>query len=251
MILVVLGGLAGVAGLVAARWGRVKDGGAMCDALAVGVLVGLLVGLVPRLTGSATVVLVRQAAALPAGEVRSLAASIGPILIQNLAAALVIGAYILALRQKRKAPAPIFALALGAYALADGMASAAGSLPLTGALTLGLVGGLALGHLGQGLALGGAFGTQSGGLAWLGSAALLGGLLNSAGAIAAQKLGFGWANVVAVPLLACAVALLVVLTATIVGPGLGSNVKRLPVGGFLGGLGLTLVAARVVGSSLL
>jgi hypothetical protein len=63
----------------------------------------------------------------------------------------------------------------------------------------------------------------------------------------ARQLTFEQANVITVPALACAVGLLVVSIATILGPGLGTNLRRLPVSGFAAGLGLTLLAARLLG----
>jgi hypothetical protein len=229
---------------------RIHRGRQQQDAIAAGVLVGLLVGLVPRLTASASVVLARLVPGVEPVEVRSLAASIGPVVIQNLAAALVIGVYIASLRAQRarvraeaaeQRTAPLFAVALGVYALADGIAPVAGSLPLM-TITVGLV----VNHICRGLALGAGFNAQSDGLSWLGSVALLGGLVGGLGASAARQLAFEQANVIAVPVLACAVGLLVVSIATILGPGLGTNLRRLPLSGFAAGLGLTLLAARLL-----
>jgi hypothetical protein len=253
-IVVVLAGFAALAGLVAARFGCAQlSCRPICNAIAVGVLVGFLVGVVPLLTGSASVVLAQLTPALQSGDVRSLAASIGPLVIQNLAAALVIGVYLGALRAQRgcategneRRTAPLFALALGVYALADGMAGASSSLPPTSPLTLKVIGGLALGNVCRGLALSGGFATRGDGFGWLVSAALLGGLLNGLGAGLARQLGFAQANTIGVPVLACAVGLLVVSIATILGPGLGRNSRRLPVPAFVAGLLLTLVAARL------
>jgi hypothetical protein len=258
-IVVLLAGLAGLAGLVAARiWRRRIHHRLICDAIAAGVLVGLLVGIVARLTGIASVVLARSVPGLQPAELRSLAASIGPLVIQNLTAALVIGVYIVSLRSQRgrvesqaaeQRMAPLFALALGVYALADGMAVAASGLPLTTPLSLNLLAGLALGHICRGLALGGGFATRGDGFGWLGAAALLGGLLGGLGGSMARQLGFEQATVIGVPVLACAVGLLVRLIAAILGPGLGNNLRRLPVPAFVAGLALTLVAARLPGSS--
>lgn len=256
-IIVLIAGIAGLAGLIGVRVGHGRRScGPICNATAAGVLVGLLVGGVPRLTASATVVLAQVTPALQPPEVRSLAASVGPLVIQNLAAALVIGVYIGALRSQRgreaseaggRSTAPLFALALGVFALADGMAGAASRLPLTTPLTPWEIGGLALAHLCRGIALGGAFATRSDGFGWLASAALLGGLLSGLGGSLARQLGFDQANMLGVPVLGGAVGLLVWSVATI----LGSNVRQLPVAGFLAGLGLTLVAARLPGSGLL
>jgi hypothetical protein len=261
LLTVVLAALAGLAGLLAARAGRgrIQGGQSIGDAFAAGVLVGLLVDLVPRLIGGASILLARLMPALQPAELRSVAASLGPLVIQNLAAALVIGVYIVSLRAQRaqrrdseageQRTAPLFALALAVCALADGMAAAGSSLPLTAPLTFGLVGGLALGYAGRGVALASGFGTLGEGFGWLALAAVLGGLVNSLGASLARMLGFEQATAIAVPALACAVVLLVVSVATILGPGLGSNLRRLPVPGFLAGLGLTLVAARLMGAN--
>ncbi len=254
-IVILIAGIAGLAGLVAARLGHEHMAyGPICNAIAVGALVGLLVGVVPLLTGSATVLLTQITPALQPTEARSLAASIGPLVIQNLAAALVIGVYIGALRAQRgrarsDAPQrhtpPLFALALGVYGVADGIAGAASSLPLTTPLISGQIGGLVLAHVCRGLALSGAFATRTDGLGWLASVALLGGLLNGLGAELGRQLGFAQANTLGVPVLAGAVGLLVASIATILGPGLGSNARRLPVPAFVAGLVLTLVAARL------
>jgi hypothetical protein len=258
LIVVLLAGLAGMVGLVATCIARRRVyAGSYCDAIAVGVLVGLLVGTVPRLIGSATVVLARFAPGLQPVGLRSLAASIGPLVIQNLAAALVIGIYIISLRSQRRSVgphaaersiAPLFAVALGVDAVADGLAAAASSLPLTGSLPFTMLAGVALGHLCRGLALGGGLAAQSAGFGWLGTTALLGGLLGSLGGSLGRQLGFDQAALVAVPVMAGAVGLLVVLIAMTLGPGLGSNLKinRLPAAGFLGGLGATLVAAHLL-----
>jgi hypothetical protein len=224
----------------------------MVDALATGVLVGLLVGMVPRLTGSATVVLARLLPSLQP-ELRSQVSTIGPVIIQNLAAALVIGVYLGSMWFQRTLQAPhaeyvqparVFALALGVYALADGLATGSSSLPLT--LSVELVGGVVLAHICRGLALGGA---SSSGFRWLVAAALLGGPLGLAGRTLALRLGFETSSVLAVLVLVGAVGLLVLLIGHLVGPGLGSGLRRLPVAGFLAGLVLTLGSARLLGSN--
>jgi hypothetical protein len=246
-IVVVLAALAAFAGLVASRTARGRLGNGYSDAIATGVLVGLLVGAVPRLIGTASVLLARSLPALPPGEVRSLAASIGPLVIQNLAAALVIVVYLVTLRSPRRPRQ--FALALSTFALADAMAAAPSSLPAP--LTLALASAVLLGHLCRGLALGGGLAMRGYGFRWLAAAALLGGLLGSLGAALARQLGFEQATTIAVPLLAAATGLLVQSIATILGPGLGpgSSVRQLPLPGFLAGLALTLVANRLVATS--
>jgi hypothetical protein len=258
--IIVLAGLAGLAGLLAAclARARIRGGDAICDAIAAGVLVGLLVGLVPRLTGAGSILLARSLPVVQPAEARGLAASIGPLVIQNLAAALVIGAYLVALRSQRgrahaetaeQRTAPLFASALGVHALADGLAGAAGSMPVPTPLTFGLVAGVVLGHLCRGVALGSGNAARGYDFSWLVFAAVLGGLLNSLGASMGRQLGFDLTTLIAVPVAACAVVLLVVSVAMMLGPGLGSNLRRLPAPGFLAGLGLTLIAARLLGSS--
>jgi hypothetical protein len=251
-IILVVASLAGVVGLLAAGLWRGRAGGPMVDALATGVLVGLLVGMVPRLTSSAMVVLARLLSGLQP-ELRSQAGTIGPVIIQNLATALVIGVYLVSmwLQRRRQAPpaehlqsASVFALTLGVYALANGLATGSGSLPLT--LSTEVVGGVVLAHICRGLALGGA---SSGALPWLVAAAVLGGPLGFLGTNLARGLGFETASLLAVPVLVGAVGLVVLLIAHLVGPGLGSGLRRLPVTGFLAGLGLTLLSARLIGSN--
>jgi len=141
-------------------------------------------------------------------------------------------------------PARFFALALGVYALANGLATGSSSLPLT--LSVELIGGVVLAHICRGLALGGA---SSGAFLWLVVAAVLGGPLGFLGSNLARGLGFETASLLAVLMLVGAVGLLVLLIAHLVGPGLGSGLRRLPVTGFLAGLGLTLVSARLIGSN--
>jgi hypothetical protein len=260
LILVALASLAGLAGLLIARLGRGRlSHRPIVNALAAGVLVGLLVALVQRLTAGATLLLARLIPGSESAELRSLAASLGPVVIQNVIAALVISVYLLCLmRQRARAKsggsepraAPVFALALGVYALSDGMATASSSLSLTSGLTLELLGGVALAHICRGLAAAGAFAARGDGFGWLGSAVLLGGPLGLLGMSMGRQLGVELANTVAVPLLASGVALLVVSIATILGPGLGNSLRRLPVGAFVAGLGLALAAARLTGSSL-
>jgi hypothetical protein len=258
--IVALAGGAGLAGLLAARLGRgrIRGGHAIDDAIAAGVLVGLLVGLVPRLIGAGSVQLARSLPAVQPVEARNLAASIGPLVIQNLAAALVIVTYVVALRSQRgrarvdaaeQRTARLFASAVGLSALADGVAGAAGSMPLPTPLTFELATGVVLGYLCRGLALGQGSAAWRYDVGWLVFAAGLGGLLNSLGASMGRQLGFELTTLIAVPLLAGAIVLLVRSVALILGPGLGSNLRRLPAPAFLAGLGLTLVAARWLGSS--
>ncbi len=247
-IVILVPGVAGVLGLLAARAGRGRAGGAMIEALATGVLVGLLVGLVPRLTGSLTVVLAQLLPSVQP-EVRSQVGSIGPVIIQNLVAALVIGVYLVSMWAQRRRTAPhaehllparVFAVALMVYALADGLATGASSLSIT--LSPELLGGIVLAHVCRGLALGAA---SSGGIVWLLAAAVLGGPLDFLARSVARALGFETASLVAALVSAGAVGLLVLLIAQLVGPGLGSGLRRLPLTGFVAGLALSLLSARL------
>jgi hypothetical protein len=249
---VLVAGLAGVAGLVAARFWRGRAGGPMVDAVAVGVLIGLLIAAVPRLTGSAMVVLARVLPGLQP-DLRSQASTIGPVLIQNLAAALVIGTYLTSIwwQRRRHAPHPehlqpagLFALGLGLYAVADGLSTGSSSVRL--AISLELLAGGAITYGGRGLAVSGA---TSGGFVWPVLAAVLGGGLTVVGRTLARGVGFDAISAVAVLVWAGSVALLVVLIALLVGPGLGGGARRLPVAGFIAGLGLILASVRLIGSS--
>jgi hypothetical protein len=249
---VLVAGLAGVAGLVAARFWRARAGGPMVDAVAAGVLVGLLIAAVPRLTGSAMVVLARVLPGLQP-DVRSQASTVGPVLIQNLVAALVIGTYLTTIwwQRRRHAPHPehvqpagLFAFGLGLYAVAEGLSSGSNSVRLTIGLEL-LAGGV-IAYIGRGLALSGA---SSGGFVWLVIAAVLGAPLTVLGRALARGVGFEMISPVAVLVWVSSVALLVLLIALLVGPGLGGGARRLPVAGFLAGLGLVVASARLIGSN--
>jgi hypothetical protein len=237
-----LASVAQVAGLVLARVGRGRMGAPMLDAFAVGVLVGLLIPLVAKLISTSNVLLARTLLMLEP-DARAATSSVGPIVIQNLAAGLVIVTYILALRSQRGTErprsAPLFALGFGTYAVAEGMAAAAGTLPATASLTLALV------HVCRGVALAGAPAQYAHAPRWLVAVALLAGPLGLVSLSLARGLGFDAATVVVVPLLGCAVALLVFL----IGQLTGNRMRQLPPVGFIAGLGLTLAAARLVGSS--
>lgn len=239
-----LASAAQIAALVLARVGRGRVGAPAIDALALGVLVALLIPAVARLISASDVLLARSVAIVDPAA-RGTISSAGPIVVQNLAAALVIVSYVIVLRAQRRADrprsAPLFALGLSSYALAEGMSSGGSLSSVSWLAALGL----AVMHVCRGLALAGAPAQYSRALGWLLAAALFAGPLEYIGASIARALGFDAATSIAVPLLVAVVTLLVVL----IGQLTGNRMRQLPPGGFLAGLALTLVSARLIGSS--
>src|SRR5207302_1427511 len=96
------------------------------EALAIGIVLAVLVDLVPRLTGNAAVGLALLVRAIDAPDLRGQLAANGPVVIQNVATALLFGAFMVSLRFKLRShrdlelDAVLWFGALALAALADG-----------------------------------------------------------------------------------------------------------------------------------
>jgi hypothetical protein len=186
LVLVILTSLVSVAATFGARAAPLRRD--VMDALAVGIVLALVVDLVPRLTGSAMVVLGSVVRDFPVAAWRTPVASAGPVLIQTITPGLLVGGYVLTLRARRVdrhaggADGVLCGIGLSSYAFADALTAASSGWLLAGPLTGGLVLSLALVYASRGFALGSGF--DSAGSAWVMFITAL--LSGSAGALMAS-----------------------------------------------------------------
>ncbi len=259
LIRVGLATLASVVATLAARELRVRP--EKLDAFAVGVVLGLLVDLVPRLTGKAMVILGSLIRDLSVSDWRGPVATNGPVVIQNVVTGLLFGVYLLSLRSRRAVDGPrqdgrsrdvvVWSIALGVYAVADGLGTP-NTAWLSGPLTGGLLAGLALVQISRGVALGSAFAGSGVGARWVVLAALLSGPAALLGGALGRGLTFERASWLALLLLGVAATLLVLLLGRRLAadPSKGAS-STLPVKSFLIGACLSLASTRLLAANLL
>jgi hypothetical protein len=249
--------LATLVGLVASVLANRRAGARLVfEAITAGVLLGLLADVLLRLTAAAGVTVSLLLKVVPFASLRTPLAVAGPYAIQGLAAALLLVTFAVSIQAGRGEPAlgrttaplrlALLTLGVGMYELVHGLIAGGrgGSLPAPDGADV--LGGLALVQASRGVAIGGAVLATDVGLGRLLLTALVIGPLGLIGATAGKALSFEMVGALAVPLLALASVLLVLLLTRVLrraaepaarGPG--------QVGGFLVGMLATLAALRL------
>lgn len=218
------------------------------EALAIGIVLAFLVDLVPRLTGNAAVGLALLVRAIDAPELRGQLAANGPVVIQNVATALLFGAFLVSLRFKLRShrdlelDAVLWFAALALAALADGVVTA----NAREAWSAGTLVSLVLLQSMRAFTLGCAFVRSSVSPNWVAAAGLACGAVGVLGSAAGRALGFQAASVTATPLLLVSAVLLVVCMSRRLSSGLDHGAARALIG-----FGLGLGASRLLAANTL
>lgn len=212
------------------------------EALAIGIVLAFLVDLVPRLTGNAATGLALLVRAVDASDLRGQLASNGPVVIQNVATALLFGTFLVSLRFKLRShrdfelDAVLWFAALALAALSDGAVTAnARELWSAGTLV-----SLVLLQAMRAFTLGCALVRSSISPNWVAAAGCACGAAGVLGSAAGRALGFQAVSVTATPLLLVSAVLLVVCVSrrlsgrpdhgavrALIGFGLGLGASRL------------------------
>jgi hypothetical protein len=217
------------------------------EALAIGMVLAFLVDLVPRLTGNAAVGLALLVRAIDAPELRGQLAANGPVVIQNVATAVLFGTFLVSLRLKFRShrdlelDAVLWFAALALAALADGVLTANAREWSAGTLV-----SLVLLQAMRAFTLGCAFVRSSVSPNWVAAAGVACGAVGVLGSAAGRALGFQAASVTATPLLLVSAVLLVVCMSRRLSGGLDHGAARALIG-----FGLGLGASRLLAANTL
>jgi hypothetical protein len=213
------------------------------EAMAIGIVLAFLVDLVPRLTGNAAVGVALLVRAIDAPDLRGQLATNGPVVIQNVATALLFGAFLVSLRfrlrshRDRELDAILWFVAFTVAAMADGVVTANARASWSAGIMVSLV----LLQAMRAFTLGCAFVRSSISPIWVAAAGCACGAAGVLSSAVGRALGFEAASVTAIPLLLVSAVGLVVCISRRLSGGPDRGAARALIG-----FGLGLGASRLL-----